>query len=152
MITNRFTQLGTTLVFMAILVSVQAADKPFKWTDDKGVVHYGDNPPDRSTAVQMNVHTGRASEPGNEQSSNETPQVANQETKNNEKTTSQPAANENAKIVKENCDIYKQNLSALKNSSRIREKDANGEYRYLTSEEKAQREKDADTYLKEHCQ
>ena len=68
-----------------------------------------------------------------------------------EKKEEKAETEENAKIVKENCEIYKQNLSALKNSPRIREKDAKGEYRYLTEEEKAERTKGAETYIQENC-
>lgn len=148
---SRFALLGALLTALVLSTSAQAAGKYYKWTDDKGVVHYGENPPDPSKAKLVNVHVGS--------SRDEAVKELDESRAKAEAEKQQAAANaekgkvseENAKIVEENCKIYKQNLSALKNSARIREKDEKGEYRYLTDEEKAARENTAETYIAENC-
>lgn len=148
---NRFALLGAVLTALVLASSIQAAGKYYKWVDAAGVVHYGENPPDPSKAQLVNVKVG---------SSRDEAVKAQEENRAKAEAQGQQAAadaeqnkvsEENAKIVEENCKIYKQNLSALKNSARIREKDEKGEYRYLTDEEKAAREKAAESYIKDNC-
>lgn len=148
---NRFALLGAVLTTLVLSTSLQAADKYYKWTDDAGVVHYGENPPDPSKAMKVNVHTGKTSEEavGKLEENRAKAEVANE--KAAEQAQQKNVSAENAKIVKENCAIYRQNLSALQNSARIREKDEKGEYRYLTDEEKNARTQAAETYIKENC-
>ena len=148
MIINRFAIAAAALASLLMFSTAQSATKYYKWTDDAGVVHYGETPPDPSKAQLINVHTG----PVRDQ---ETSPAEHAKAAAEEKAASQAAPDlkkENDKIVQENCKIYKQNLSALNNSARIREKDAKGEYHYLSEEEKAGRIKDAETYIKENCQ
>ena len=151
--TYRSAVLVAALVSFCFVAAAEAAGKYYKWTDSAGVVHYGENPPDPSKAQKVSVSTGVPSgQPATEEDLEKKQaklmgDAEAEKEKQDEKTTTE----ENAKIVKENCDIYKQNLSALKNSPRIREKDAKGEYRYLTDEEKAERTKSAETYIQENC-
>ncbi len=148
---NRFVMVAVaSLCFMS---AADAGGKYYKWVDGSGVIHYGENPPDPAKAQLVNVHTGvPTGTPATEEDlekkqaklmGNETAETGAQEKKS--------VSEENAKIIKENCEVYKQNLSALKNSARIREKDAKGEYRYLSDEEKNERTKAAETYIQENC-
>lgn len=151
---NRFAVFGAALATVLVFSTAQAASKYYKWTDASGVVHYGENPPDPGKATRINVNVGSSSEQDKaadalEESRAKAANAGQQAASDPEK---EKVAEENARIVKENCEIYRQNLSALKNSARIRERDAKGEYRYLTDEEKAARETSAETYLKENCQ
>ena len=148
---NRFSLLGALLATLVSISSADAAGKFYKWTDDKGVVHYGENPPDTATAQKVNVHTGKASAEAEQAAQDDTATASKSTATPNDVEESKKVADENAKIIKQNCDVYRQNLSALKSSPRIREKDAKGEYRYLTDEEKAAREKDAQSYLDTNC-
>ena len=144
------------VVAVASLCFMSAADaggKYYKWVDNAGVIHYGENPPDASKAQVVNVHTGvPTGTPATEEDlEKKQAKLMGDEAADKEKKEEKVESEENAKIVKENCEIYKQNLSALKNSPRIREKDAKGEYRCLTEEEKAERTKGAETYIQENC-
>lgn len=145
------------VVAVASLCFMSAADaggKYYKWVDDAGVIHYGENPPDASKAQVVNVHTGvPTGTPATEEDleKKQAKLMGGADAVAEEKKEEKAVADENAKVIKENCEIYKQNLSALKNSARIREKDAKGEYRYLTEEEKAGRTKAAETYIQENC-
>lgn len=149
---NRLALLGALLTAVTISPALQAAGKFYKWTDESGVVHYGEKPPVDSKATVINVNVGRASDEAEQ--SPEAKSAALDAAREKEAATAerQRITSENSEIVKENCKIYQQNLSALKNSARIREKDPNGEYRYLTDEEKAERTKAAEAYLQENCQ
>lgn len=148
---NRFALLGAVLTTLVLSSTLQAAGKYYKWTDAAGVVHYGENPPDPSKAVRVNVHTGKTSEEAVEKLEENRAKAKAASAKASDDAAEKDISAENAKIVKENCDIYRQNLSALQNSARIREKDAKGEYRYLTEEEKSARTQAAETYIQENC-
>lgn len=151
---NRFALFGAALSALLILSPVEAANKFYKWTDDAGVVHYGENPPDPAKAQRINVKTGTSSDQEKAISDLEAQRAkAAEEAKAGEAGAERSrAAQENAEIMKQNCEVYRQNLGTLKASARVREKDSSGEYRYLTDEEKAAREKEAEDYLKQFCQ
>lgn len=151
--TYRSAVLAAALLSFCFVSAADAAGKYYKWTDSAGVVHYGENPPDPSKAQKVSVSTGVPSDQPATEEDQEKKQakLMGDEAAAKEKKEEKVESEENAKIVKENCEIYKQNLSALKNSPRIREKDAKGEYRYLTEEEKAERTKGAETYIQENC-
>lgn len=152
---NRFAVLAAALSALCLVSAVEAGGKFYKWTDSAGVVHYGENPPDASKAQLVNVHTGvPTGVPATEEALEKKQEklMGGGDAAQQEEKDKQSTANENAKVVEENCKIYQQNLSALKNSARIREKDAKGEYRYLSDEEKAERTKAAETYVQENCQ
>lgn len=151
--TYRSAVLAAALVSFCFVSAAEAADKYYKWTDSGGVVHYGENPPDPSKAQLVNVSTGVPSgQPATEEDlEKKQAKLMGDAAADKEKQDGKSVTEDNAKIVQENCGIYKQNLSALQNSARIREKDAKGEYRYLTDEEKASRTKAAETYIKENC-
>lgn len=151
---KRFALVGAALSAFLILSPVEAANKFYKWTDDAGVVHYGENPPDPASAQRINVKTGTSSDQEKAISDLEAQRAkaaadANAAAGNAEKSQLEA---ENEKIKKQNCEIYRQNLGTLKASARIREKDDKGQLRYLTDEEKAAKEKEAEDYLKQFCQ
>lgn len=149
---SRSTLLGAVLCSLVMTGTIHAADTYYKWTDEGGVVHYGENPPDPGKAIRINVKVGSSRDEAVKalEESRAQEEVAREKAKDAAEEAG--VKGENAKIVAENCKIYNQNMSAMKNSARIREKDAKGEYRYLTEEEKAERMKTAETYLKENCQ
>lgn len=154
MIIERFALFGAAISALLILSPADAANKFYKWTDDAGVVHYGENPPDPAKAQRIYVKTGTSSTQEETVSDQEAQQAKTAENAkatagNTEKSRIEA---ENEMIKKQNCEIYRQNLGTLRASARVREKDSKGEYRYLTDEEKAAREKEAENYLKEFCQ
>ncbi|HVL02620.1 MAG TPA: DUF4124 domain-containing protein [Dongiaceae bacterium] len=152
--TYRSLIVAAALTSFCFLTDAQAAGKYYKWVDSAGVVHYGENPPDPSKAQRVNVHTGvpTSNQPASEEDlQKKQDKLMGDAEKEKGKQEAKTAGEENAKVVEENCKIYQQNLSALKNSARIREKDEKGEYRYLTDEEKGERTKAAETYIKDNC-
>lgn len=148
---NRFALLGALLTTLTLSTSLEAS-KFYKWTDESGVVHYGERPPVPSEAKVVNVHVSPASEEAEKSPEEKRAALEAAQAKAAEEAARKQTSAENDEIAKENCEIYRQNLSALQNSARIREKDASGEYRYLTEEEKAERTTAAETYLKDNCQ
>lgn len=101
------------------------ASEVYRWTDERGVVHYSDTPPDSSKFERVNVRTGATrSEPEPQ------PEVTAETTA----PTAQASA-EDAATRARHCDSARRNLIAL-NSSLDVTGEFEGESRLLTAEER----------------
>jgi len=137
----------SSLVFL--LAAPVLADNYYKWIDDNGMTHYGEHPPKGANIIkkgktqtghsQATTYTGAATSP--------TKTVANSDTskKNSEADT---AASQKDP---ERCTSAQSNLEAMRTHSRIKVKDKNGEYRFLTPEEIQDRQGEAQKAADESC-
>lgn len=132
--------------------SLQAA-KFYKWMDDKGTTHYGTNPPDMDTAVEVNVKSGASSDQQKAIDNLESQRVAAKQAKEKASQPDPQADYEahNREIMKKNCEIQKQNLGQLQANRRVKETDEKGEVRYLDEKEIENRIKEVQDYLKKNC-
>ena len=127
--------------------------KFYKWVDDKGVTHYGENPPDMDTAVQINVKSGASSDQQKAIDNLESKRQAVAEQRK-QSANPDPAAEleaRNREIMKRNCETQRQNIGQLQANRRVKETSESGEVRYLTEEEIASRIKEVQAYLDENC-
>lgn len=132
----------------------------YKWTDDKGVVHYSDSVPENVTNAQPIRAGGRlpadapAAQAAREQQLGAQKKAAAE--KDAEKAgkpapaSTEPAAKD--KRYEERCQKLRENLNVLQNRGRIREADEKGETRYLSDEEKQQRLDDVQRQIKAFCE
>jgi hypothetical protein len=137
------------LVFaLAILLPLSVSGGTvYKWTDADGVIHYGDKKPDSTESTTIKVQGGQGT-PASAPAEDSTPDKAKSGVE--EITPEQKAANDKARQAA--CDTARENLAAIKTYARVRVKDPKtGEPRYLTAEEKAQRQVDAEKIIKETC-
>src|SRR5690606_14405961 len=103
---NRLAVVAAALSSLLLLTSVEAATKYYKWVDAGGVIHYGENPPDPSKAQVINVHTGTSSDQQQAVDELEKNREKQQEdAKKQAESGKTSISDENAKIVKDNCDI-----------------------------------------------
>ncbi len=102
-----------------------AKDKVYTWTDEKGVVHYGERPPKDSRATLIKTRTGH-SEP-----------TPTPETKPQPAAVSAPSTASTKVIDPERCAIARKNLEVLNTVARIRVPGEDGNMRSLTEEDKA---------------
>jgi hypothetical protein len=122
--------------------ALAAKDKVYTWTDEKGVVHYGERPPKDSQATLIKTRTGH-SEP--------TP-VAATPAQNTTGTTA-PTTNTNTKdIDPERCNTARKNLELLNTVARIRVAGEDGNMRTLTEEDKATQRTTMQTIIDEACE
>lgn len=143
-------------VFLTTLLSASGlyAAKFYKWVDEKGTTHYGANPPDTDTAVQINVKTGASSDQDKAIENLETQRKVAQEAreKSNNPDPQAEAEARNKEIMKRNCEIQKQNLGQLQANRRVKETNEQGEVRFLSEEEINNRIKEVQKYISENCQ
>lgn len=117
-----------TLPLAALLLTwgfAASASEVYRWTDERGVVHYSDTPPEDDKFERVNVRTGTTRstpEPEPEAAAETTPPAAQ-------------ASVEDAATRARHCDTARRNLIAL-NSSLDVTGEFEGESRLLTAEER----------------
>ncbi len=132
------------LSLMGLLVSshaLTAPEKVYKWTDEKGQVHYSERPPFGMQAEAIKPEIGH-SEPVNYGAATDN------------KVKEEKTADAGKKALKdpERCAAARKNLDTLKTYARIKVKDENGEYRFLTQDEKQQNTNEAAKAIEESCE
>lgn len=143
--TLKFVALLSTLIASLIFSASSISDQKgvYRWTDDQGNQHYSDKPPKGTESEFIKTATGRTTEPAPQDES------ANPEA---EQGQAPPASME---VVPEKdptvCKQAKGNLQALSGRPRVRIKEANGEYRYLSEEEKETQRELARKNIEVHC-
>lgn len=122
-IMNKFSLLlGSALL---ILASVSSAAKFYKWVDDNGVTHYGANPPQGVTTMEVNTRVNASSDQDRELKALEAKRQASQNAKEEaaraaeekERLKSEPDA-----LNRERCEQHRKNLETLKNKPVVRSK------------------------------
>lgn len=137
------------LVLTILLPLSVSGGTVYKWTDADGVIHYGDKKPESAESTTIKVQGGHGTSAPTSTSAENT-EPGKPKSGIEEITPEQKAANEKARQAA--CDTARDNLAAIKTYSRVRVKDPKtGEPRYLTEEEKAQRQVDAEKIIKETC-
>jgi hypothetical protein len=118
-----------------------AKDKVYTWTDDKGVVHYGERPPKDSQAALVRTRTGH-SEPPPVAPTPGTPPI----------TAPAPAVEPPSLKDPERCNIARKNLEALNSAARIRMPGEDGNVRILTEEDKAAQRETMQSIIDQACE
>ena len=129
------------IAFVFASANLTAAEKiTYKWTDDKGEVHYTERAPkDREyTRIRTYVDEKNAN-------TNRVPVLA-QEDKNAKKDDSYGTWRD------ENCTIANQNLDILVNAGRISTADGDGGTRIMTDEEKKEKMTQMEKQRDKYCQ
>lgn len=124
----------------------------YKWTDENGVVHFGDRQPTGQASEKINVRTGTPAA-DNDRASPQERLKSLQEEQDKEAASEQEKARQEAirKQRQAACEKARKNLETLNTYSRIRIEEEDGEIRYLSPEEiEAQREKHQ-RLIEENC-
>ena len=111
--------------------SVALASEVYRWTDERGVVHYSDTPPDSSKFERVNVRTGAASRE---------PEPAEVEA---EADAADPAT--------EACNNARRNLIALRSTLEVAG-EFDGETRVLSPEERQDQIERNEQLVAIHCE
>ena len=123
------------LVLGAAAPAAFAADV-YKWTDEKGVVHYGDTPPEGSDATRVALREIRPAQ--------EDPAPAAATPKPEEK----PVAPTN----QSNCDIARRNLETLVKAPRVEmDSDGDGKPEPLSDEQRAAEQARNEDLVRIYC-
>lgn len=140
-----------------LLSTATYAGKFYKWVDEAGVTHYGEQPPNTESASVINVKTGASSDQDKAVAELEAKRQAKQDAKDantanaDQNQQQQELEKQNREIMQKNCAARRQNLAQLKLGGRIKVVSETGEPRYLSDDEIAQRKSEAEKYLEENC-
>ncbi|MCW8196114.1 DUF4124 domain-containing protein [Proteobacteria bacterium 005FR1] len=136
------------LILSAILAAgmplANAATNYYKWTDEKGVTHYSARKPHDREAEVIRVSSGQT-----------VPAAAESKSQSAAKTVQAPRGGstgpaDNLKDP-ERCETARNNLETLRANARVRMKGEDGEIRYLSEEEKAEKTQEFEQAVAESC-
>ena len=133
-----------SLSVMGLLITtaaVAAPGKVYKWTDSKGQTHYSQHPPLNTETQVIKTQAGH-SDPVDYSASSS----AAEKKPENVSPTVAPAKD------KERCEMARKNAETLKTYARIRIKGDDGEFRYITPDEHAQKLDEANKAIEESCE
>ena len=145
-----------TIIFMVIcLGSANAlAGKIYKWTDAEGNVHYGSEKPAGTEAEKMKVDTAKTGVDRGAEALDKLKQEVDDEAqriKEEGVPEQPPVASLPAREVKRRCQAARQDLATIQARGQLRERDEQGNTRYVSDKEKQQRIKAAQKQIREYC-
>ncbi len=130
---------------LTLLINHQTfASKDFyKWEDENGTIHYSGQPPrDKEEATVVRTTNIHGTEPSNTNSANNKPDTPKKAVASTQARTKSP----------ERCQWAKKTLQILQESPRIRIHEEGAEdSRLITQEEQAERKKEAQKAITDHC-
>ena len=150
---SRMTQKYAFIIASAVLISSSFsnsgyAGKVYKWTDESGIIHYGDKRPSGTQTETLRVESHASSvrtSPQDQLKALEEQQkragMAENELKKEEQAKKQTQAR---------CEQAKSNLLTIENNSRIRIEE-NGELRYMTPKEITAKKDEMSKIVNEAC-
>lgn len=149
---KRFWTISSALSIAAFVAAAHAA-QVYKWIDEEGITHYGEQAP---ADYEYELVTTSGAPPADAEKAKARLQkmrAAREEQK--EKTldyaAQQKQRDEEAKIRTENCDSAKSNLKTIEENARVRVLGEDGEFRYLSEEERQQQIDRAKEIISNNC-
>lgn len=131
--------IGLWVATLAAGNALAAKDNVFTWTDDKGVVHYGERPPKDSQARQIKTRTGHSD-----------PTPAAPRTPTPATTAPQDSVAASLKDP-ERCATAQKNLELLNTAARIKITGDDGIQRLLTEDEKEAQRNTMQAIINQAC-
>lgn len=129
---QRFPAAIACALFLALAGAATAApEKVYKWTDEKGVVHYGQQPPSEAKAEAISVRKGYTAPEADAAPPTEAERKAAEEA--------------------EFCRVATHNFQALSGDGDVKRRDEYGVERILTPEEKAAERDRAQKAMDAYC-
>ena len=140
--------IASAILITSSLSTVGHAGKVYKWTDESGIIHYGDKHPDGTQTETLRVESRTSSartSPQDQLKALKEQQEKESMAENELKKESQAKEQTQAR-----CEQARSNLVTIENNSRIRIEE-NGELRYMTPEEITAKKDEMSKIVKEAC-
>lgn len=137
----RMLMLGACLALASASINAEV----YKWADESGKVHYGDRKPERGNAQQINVRSGKPSQPSLMAPERETADLADEAPE-----TTESRSEDLEKQRAANCETARNNLKIIEENPRIRVQDGK-EQRYLSPEEIAAKQQEMEEFARTSC-
>lgn len=140
--------------FLALsLTAPVLADEVYKWVDEEGVTHYGERAPADKDYSLIKTY-GEVPSGAKEAKQRLEQQRAEKEMadeKGQDYAKQKKIADEQARVRTENCKGAKNNLKTIQENARVRILGEDGEFRYLSEEERQQQIDTAKEMIAENC-
>lgn len=142
----------TLSLLLAVVPGVSMGASVYKWTDENGVTHFGDRQPTGAKSDKVNVRSGSASSTSSNRPSptERVNALEEREQEAAEKRRESAAEEARQKQRAANCSTAQTNLEVMANNARIRIEEE-GEMRYLTPEEIAEKRTRFEEIVAENC-
>ncbi len=140
-------------ILAALLTPSLHADEVFKWVDEQGITHYEERAPADKEYSKVTTY-GEVPSGGAEAKKRLEQQRADKKTageKGAEYAEQKKLADDQAKIRAENCKGARSNLKTIQENARVRILGDDGEFRYLSEEERQQQLDSANETIAENC-
>lgn len=140
------------LALLALTVpTLASADSVYRWTDENGVVHFGDREPSGRSSERVSVKSGKTSGDGERQSPQEQVEALEKNQAERERNENETAVDEARRKQREaRCQTAQANLQAINSNARIRVTE-DGEQRYLDPEEINAKKQEFEKIADESC-
>ncbi|MBM7063149.1 DUF4124 domain-containing protein [Pseudomonas sp. UL073] len=136
----------TGSLLLALSTSVMAS-QVYKWVDDKGVTHFGAQPPQGQAATAVSTTVPQIKSVAPKLPSLDSGDAAQKAI--DEKVKQDVAQKESER--KQYCEQERTNLAQLRNNPRLRTTEENGEVRRLDENERQTRIQQAEKAIQENC-
>ena len=156
----------TSILVLVVLFSSQlAAEKIYKWVDEKGQIHYASQKPAGQEAETVKLKKGPKAAPKavtdaasqTEEAEGEGADAANSEAETEAEAAAKAAAK--AKLAeadkfnnKKQCDLARKNYAALNATVRVSRTNEKGESVRMTDDERVNAMQTAQQAIKQYCQ
>lgn len=156
-VTNIMAVLMATLLFLAM--DVMAANEIYRWVDENGVVHFGEQPPEKGDAESVSIQqsTGIDATPSPEATPanpedplEPEPSVAQQ--RRDERAEKRAEREENERIIGEACAQRRTLVSQLEPSTRVMVRMEDGTVTRLDDNVRLETLNEAKTYIANNCE
>ncbi len=144
---------AAALLALCPAVLVAGPSGYYRWTDDKGATQFTQQPPAGRPSEFVRTATGTSSRVEAGTTGGEA--VATDDQKPADAATDQPAPSALEGVPDKDpakCEETRSTQTILNSSARIREKGADGEYRYLNPDEIAEQKRLADEAINIYCE
>ncbi|WP_096281565.1 DUF4124 domain-containing protein [Marinobacter sp. LV10R510-11A] len=147
---NKTTLMLTLL--MAIAPGMAMSASVYKWTDENGITHFGDRQPVGANSETVNVRSGTSTGGNNRPSAQQRlGELQEQQQADAEKKQETTVETARRKQREANCETALSNLKIIEDNARIRIEE-NGEMRYLTPDEIAEKRNKLEEVTAENCE
>ncbi len=135
------------------LACAPVAAKTYRWVDENGVTVYSQSPPPSGTATEIEPPPPPAVSPEEAWRRLNVQRQMLEDLREDRELEKRLAKEKKAEEerLKRNCEAARRNLAGYIARPHARQKGADGEYRYITEEERQERMRKAREQIKENC-
>jgi hypothetical protein len=144
----------TCMVYILLIVSLQAHAAIYKWTDSKGQIHYGDKPNKAPDTKELNVDTSNTSgilpdDANRDERRKRLLDVMQEDRQEREQQRKKEQAKQEQRHRR--CVYLRDRLRNIKNATGVYQLDDNGKRVFLSNQDRKQSEVNLQQQINQYC-